>query len=143
LIQKEESVRSWFKKLCGQIWEKQGDLVLLNLFVDRPSRPLPKTLVDPGYKEVRKKVAPNSSRKTREQEEEEDSLERQKWKSHPAPEPIEGRTCSACGGKLVVEILNYHYEHGTDVISPADKVEKCLSCGRSTVLVSSGPERPF
>jgi hypothetical protein len=135
-------VRSWFKKLRGQIWEKQGDLVLLNLCVDRPSRPLPETTVGPGYKEVKKKVAPNPPRKAREQEEEQDRLERQKWKSHPAPEPIEGRTCSACGGKLVVEILNYYYEHGTDVITPADKVEKCLNCGRLTVLVSSGSDRP-
>ena len=61
----------------------------------------------------------------------------------PAPEPTEGRTCTACGGKLVVKILNYFYEHGTDVITPADKVERCLSCGRLTVLVSNGPERTF
>lgn len=143
LIRKEESVSGWFKTLCGQIWKKQGDLVLLNLSVNRPSRPLSTTLVSPVNKEVRKKVASNPPRKTSEQEEEEDRLERQKWKSHSAPEPIERRTCTAGGGKLVVEILNYYYEHGTDVITPADKVENCLSCGRSTLLVSNGPERTF
>jgi hypothetical protein len=66
---------------------------------------------------------------------EENRLERQKWaKSPPDPEPIEGRTCAACGGKLVLIILNYYCESWTDVITPADTAEKCLSCGRLTRL---------
>jgi hypothetical protein len=64
---------------------------------------------------------------------EEDRLERQKWaKSPPSPEPIEGRTCAVCGGKLVLIILNYYCESWTDVITPADTAEKCLDCGRLT-----------
>jgi hypothetical protein len=48
-------------------------------------------------------------------------LERQEWaKFSPAPKPIEGRICSVCGGKLVVEILNYFWDRGTDVCSAAD-----------------------
>ena len=57
--------------------------------------------------------------------------ERAKWiKFPPDPEPIHGRTCQVCGGKLVLVILYYHWDHGTDVATPADKAEKCLSCGR-------------
>jgi hypothetical protein len=70
-----------------------------------------------------------------EQAREEEQPKRQKWvKSPPYPEPIEGRTCGACGGKLVLIILNYYCEPWTDVITPADKAEKCLSCGRLTEL---------
>ncbi len=72
-----------------------------------------------------------------------DRLERQKWGKAPQTTPIEGRTCAACGGKLVMEILNYYCEYGTDVISPADTSEQCLSCGRLTVSTSPGPERRF
>ena len=61
-----------------------------------------------------------------------DRLERQKWgKIPPDPEPVEGRTCAACGGKLVREILNYYFLPG-DVIVPADTVDRCLSCGKAT-----------
>jgi hypothetical protein len=57
--------------------------------------------------------------------------ERAKWiKFPPDPEPIHGRTCQVCGGKLVLVILNYDWDHATDVVTPADKAEKCLSCGR-------------
>jgi hypothetical protein len=58
-------------------------------------------------------------------------LEQQKWvKSPPDPEPIVGRTCHVCGGKLVLIILNYFRDEITDVFTPADKVEKCVNCGR-------------
>ena len=71
----------------------------------------------------------------REQEREQDRLERQKWaKFPPDPEPVEGRTCRVCGGKLVLVLLNYFCDGETDVITPADKAEKCLSCGRSFVI---------
>ena len=70
-----------------------------------------------------------------EQARKEERRERDQWaKVHPDPEPIEGRTCGACGGKLVLVILNYYCEPSTDVITPADKVEKCLSCGRLTCV---------
>jgi hypothetical protein len=79
-------------------------------------------------------------------EREQDRLERQTWaKSPPDPEPIEGRTCGACGGKLVLVILNYYCDPG-DIITPADTAEKCLSCGRSTVLIHrrgrAEPQKP-
>jgi hypothetical protein len=62
-------------------------------------------------------------------EREEARLERRKWaKFPPDPEPIEGRTCAACGGTLVLMILNYHMEGGTDFVTPADKAEKCILC---------------
>lgn len=68
-------------------------------------------------------------------EREQDGLERQKWaKFPPDPTPIEGRVCSVCGGNLVLDILNYYCEQGTDVITPADTAEKCLSCGKVTVI---------
>jgi hypothetical protein len=77
---------------------------------------------------------------------EEDWLERQTWaKSPPDLEPIEGRTCGACGGKLLLVILNYYCDPG-DIITPADTAEKCLSCGASTVLIHrrgrAEPQRP-
>lgn len=75
-----------------------------------------------------------------EQAKEQERLERLKWvKSPPDPEPIEGRTCTACGGKLVVEVLNYFWDRGTDHCAPADKKERCLGCGRETVVIASGP----
>lgn len=70
-----------------------------------------------------------------EQAREEERLERQKWaKSSLDPEPIAGRTCGACGGRLMLIVLNYYCEQWTDVITPADKAEKCLGCGRLTEL---------
>jgi len=65
------------------------------------------------------------------------SLERQRWlKSTPDPEPIEGRTCQVCGGKLVLVILNYFRDEVTDVFTPADRKEECLACGRTTALIA-------
>jgi hypothetical protein len=46
------------------------------------------------------------------------------------PEPITDRTCQVGGGNLVLVVLNYHWDHGTDVVIPADRAEKCLSGGR-------------
>lgn len=55
--------------------------------------------------------------------------EKQKWvKFPPDPEPIRGRTCAVCSGKLVL-VQNYFRDEVTDVVTRADKVEKCLSCG--------------
>ena len=48
----------------------------------------------------------------------------------PGPEPITDRTCQVGGGNLVLVVLNYHWDHGTDVVIPADRAEKCLSGGR-------------
>jgi hypothetical protein len=101
------------------------------------------TFAGPAPKEVKEGVVPNQARKIREQEQEEERLERKKSRFPPAPEPIEGRACVACGSKLVLIILNYYCEPVTDVITPADKVEKCLGCGRLILLVSPGPERLF
>lgn len=88
-------------------------------------------------------IMPNSDRKIREQQQEEERLARKKSQFPPAPEPIEGRRCIACGSKLVLIVLNYYCDPVTDVITPADKVEKCLGCGSLTLLVSRGPERCF
>lgn len=56
--------------------------------------------------------------------------EKQKWVKFPSdPEPIQGRACALCGGKLVLAVHNYFRDEVTDVMTPADKVEKCLSCG--------------
>jgi hypothetical protein len=64
-----------------------------------------------------------------------EGIERQKWaKFPPDPQPIEGKTCRVCGGKLVLVILNYFRDRDPDVFTPADKAEKCLSCGRSFVV---------
>jgi hypothetical protein len=68
---------------------------------------------------------------------EEEQRERAKWiKFPPDPEPIHGRTCQVCRGKLVVEILNYFWDRETDVTAPADTKETCLSCGRATVRIA-------
>ena len=62
---------------------------------------------------------------------EEERRERARWvKFPPVPEPEMDRTCQVCGGNLVLVVLNYHWDHGTDVVIPADRAEKCLSCGR-------------
>ena len=116
-------MENWFRKFISRFRGEQPDrdLVLLNLTFNRQSRPDPSTFVGTANEW-------NPPRKTRGQEE--DRLEREKWKFPPAPEPIEGRTCGACGGKLVLVILNYHCEPWTDVIIPADKAEKCVRCGR-------------
>jgi hypothetical protein len=66
-------------------------------------------------------------------EREQERLERQKWKPSPDPKPIEGRTCGACGGKLVLIGL-YNWERSTDVFTPAGTGEKCLRCGTLTEL---------
>ena len=70
----------------------------------------------------------------------EERRERAKWaKFPPDPEPVTDSTCQVCGGKLVVEILNYYREEVTDVVTPADTKETCLSCGKVTVVIASGP----
>jgi hypothetical protein len=204
LIQKEETVWGWFKKLCHQFSGRRIHPASLNLSANRhtmragecrsstallptPLRTFVWTreeaeaawtakrtevnlaLMLPNNTEsiqsctggfmvdgrlasvevcvneaVKQWILTTRSEERRATEREQDTFERQKWaKFCPNPERIEGRTCCLCGGKLVLIILNYHYEHGTDVISPADKAEKCLSCGRVTVLVSPGPERLF
>ena len=63
---------------------------------------------------------------------EEEQRERAKWiKFPPDPEPIHGRTCQVCGGKLVLVMLNYHWDRGTDVTTPADTEETCLRIAAS------------
>jgi hypothetical protein len=66
---------------------------------------------------------------------ENDRRERESWaKFPPVPEPIEGRSCGTCGGQLVLVVLTYNYERGTDIFTPADTEERCLGCGRTTTL---------
>jgi uncharacterized protein with PIN domain len=56
--------------------------------------------------------------------------EKEKWdKLLPDPEPT-GKACPLCGGELVLVILNYYRDEITDVFTPADKAEKCASCGK-------------
>jgi hypothetical protein len=127
------SVKNWFRKLLSGF----------PLTRNRQRAPRPMTFAGPAPKEVKQGVTPNQARTIREQEQEEERLARKKSRFPPAPEPIEGRACVACGSRLVLIILNYYCEPGTDVITPADKVEKCLGCGRLILLVSRGPERQF
>jgi hypothetical protein len=69
---------------------------------------------------------------TKQHESDGEQHERRNWvKFPPDPKQIEGRTCRLCGGTLVLLILNYFRDEITDVITPADQVEKCLSCGIS------------
>lgn len=131
-------MKNWFGKLLNGF-----HLTRNRLTHNRQSAPPPLAPVGAAPKEVMNWVMPNSDRKIREQQQEEERLARKKSQFPPAPEPIEGRACIACGSKLVRIILNYYCEPVTDVITPADKVEKCLGCGRSTLLVSRGPERSF
>jgi hypothetical protein len=64
---------------------------------------------------------------------EQDRVEREKWVKLPDPKPIEGRTCGACGGRLVLIGL-YNCEPSTDVFTLAGTGEKCLRCGTLTEL---------
>ena len=61
--------------------------------------------------------------------------EKEKWvKFLPDPEPT-GQACPLCGGELVLVILNYYRDQITDVFTPADKAEKCASCGKVVRLL--------
>ena len=51
----------------------------------------------------------------------------------------EPKRCSVCGGKLVVEVLNYWWDLGPDTVSPADTKETCLNCGKVEVQIASVP----
>ena len=80
---------------------------------------------------MRSACFPIPSRPQRAQEEEWREKENERRvKFPPDPEPIEGRVCGECGGKLVLVILNYDWDRVTDAVTPADKAEKCLNCGR-------------
>jgi hypothetical protein len=63
---------------------------------------------------------------------EEEILERRKWPYPPPPQPIVGEACPTCGGMLVSDIINYWIGPWTDVITPADKAERCVRCGEVT-----------
>ncbi len=52
--------------------------------------------------------------------------------SVPGAQFIDDKTCHSCGGRLVL-IQLYDCEPWTDVITPAELVEKCLQCGGFTV----------
>ena len=67
--------------------------------------------------------------------------ERDKSRLVPAPELPGGGKCPACGSATTTKILNYWCDSVTDIITPADTKESCVSCGWAGPLVEN--QRPF